>query len=126
MFMIFILSINTIVNAKYIIEKEINIANLNIDRSKPKIELEEIKNTNINFEKYANKTHTITLKIRITEKNIKEINLNKKNIVITVGNKEVELENLKIEKLEEKENSKIYKIELKEIKGNGNLKVQFK
>lgn len=126
MFMIFILSINTIVNAKYIIEKEINIANLNIDRSKPKIELEEIKNTNINFEKYANKTHTITLKIRITEKNIKEINLNKKNIVITVENKEVELENFKIEKLEEKENSKIYKIELKEIKGNGNLKVQFK
>lgn len=47
---------------------------MNIDRTKPKIELIEIQNTNTNYPKYANKTHTISFKIKATEKKIKENN----------------------------------------------------
>ena len=48
---------------------------MNIDRTKPKIELIEIQNTNTNYPKYANKTHTISFKIKITEKNIGQNNI---------------------------------------------------
>ena len=51
-------------------ENTIDVANMNIDRTKPKIELIEIQNTNTNYPKYANKTHTISFKIKVTEKNI--------------------------------------------------------
>ena len=47
---------------------------MNIDRTKPKIELIEIQNTNTNYPKYANKTHTISFKIKVTAKNKKKNN----------------------------------------------------
>ena len=51
---LFFVSINTISNAKYIMDSTMNVANLNIDQIKPKIELISIQNTNVNYEKYAN------------------------------------------------------------------------
>ena len=48
---------NTIVNAKYIIENKFDIANINIDRTKPIIDIIKIENSNRGYEKYANRTH---------------------------------------------------------------------
>ena len=77
---LFFVSINTISNAKYIMDSTMNVANLNIDQIKPKIELISIQNTNVNYEKYANKAHTISVKLKITEENLKNINLDKNHI----------------------------------------------
>ena len=64
------LSINSY--AKYMIEDIKIVANINIDGEIPKIEFINIENTNKKYNKYANRTHTITIEIGINEKNIKE------------------------------------------------------
>lgn len=67
---IILICINVITNAKYIFEYSFAVANVNIDLSKPVIEVIDIENSNIGYEKYANKTHQIIIKIKVVEKNI--------------------------------------------------------
>ena len=61
--------------AKYVIENISLVANINIDGEIPKIELISVSNTNKKYNNYANKTHTITVKFRVKEKNVKENNI---------------------------------------------------
>lgn len=122
--MMFIISINTIINAKYIIQNEFCIANLNIDRTKPKVELVSISNTNTGYEKYASKNHTIKVNIKITDKNLKDIYCDKEHIKIKIDNKYINLENIKFTKTKDSKEEKIYEIELKNIVENGKLKIE--
>jgi len=87
-----------------------------IDKKPPIVELLEISNTNTGYEKYANKTHEITIKLKISDTN-KIIN-NLKEFIILV-NSEKKTYNQKI--IEEKENYIIYLIKMKNITGNGQL-----
>lgn len=120
---IFCILINTVVNAKYVIENEFEVANLNIDRTKPKIELIDIVNTNTGYENYANNTHTVTIKLKIIEKNIKNIYFDKEHIKIKLNDIYINMDFTKLEKIEDIENGKIYQIQLKNIDGNGKLKI---
>ena len=52
-------------------EYEFDIANLNIDRTKPKIELLEITNSSAKNKEIANKDDIVKVKIKITDKNLK-------------------------------------------------------
>ncbi len=121
---IFLVSINTITNAKYVIDKNISIANINIDRTKPVIEVIQIKNTNKGYEKYANKTHTITVTIKIIEKNIKEVHLDKEHIDLFVGDKNVIPNSINVNKI--KEDDEVYELVFTGINENGNLNVNIK
>lgn len=121
---IFCILLNNCVNAKYIINNEFCIANLNIDRTKPKIELIDIKNTNTEFEKYANKTHTITIKVKIIEKNIKNIYFDQEHIKVKIDTNYISSKNIKLEKIEDIQDGKIYQIQLNNLEDNGNLKVE--
>ena len=60
-----IICININIYAKYIFDATYTIANIDIDRNPPKIELVSLENTNTGYEKYANQTHTITAKIKV-------------------------------------------------------------
>ena len=82
---IFVISISTTIHAKYIFQNEFYIANLNIDRTNPDIELVSIENSNIGYESYANKTHTITIKVKITDKNLKDVFLDKNHVKIKIN-----------------------------------------
>ncbi len=121
---IFCILINTFVNAKYIIKNEFYIANLNIDRTKPVIELLSIENTNVGYENYANKTHTITIKIKIIEKNIKNIFFDSEHIKVKVNDVYIDLKNMSLTKIEDLQEESIYEIKLNNIEGNGDLKVE--
>ena len=44
----------TNIYAKYVMQNEFNIANVSIDRTRPKIELISIQNSDENFKNYAN------------------------------------------------------------------------
>lgn len=74
---IFLISIFICINsyAKYVVENTSLVANINIDGEIPKIEFLSVSNTNEKYNKYANKTHTITVEFRIKEKNIKKDNI---------------------------------------------------
>ena len=101
---------------------------MNIDRTKPKIELIEIQNTNTNYPKYANKTHTISFKIKITEKNIGQNNIVKDFFEFKLDGKNIDIVNgnLCIKEIESTNEGKIYKIDIKGISGNGKLSMQIK
>ncbi len=122
-FFVFCIFINSIVNAKYIIENQFEIANLNIDRTKPKIELISIDNTNSEYKNYANKNHTITIKLKIIEENIKSINFDKEHIKSKLDNNYINGDSMNLEKIEDRQNEKIYEIKISNISGNGNLKI---
>ena len=120
---IFAISICTTIYAKYIFQNEFYIANLDIDRTNPKIELISINNSNIGYEGYANKTHTIIIKVKITEKNIKNIFLDKEHIKIKINEQNIEDASLKVNKTEDILDGGIYQIELNNLQGNGILSV---
>ncbi len=118
-----IVSINTIINAKYIMQNEFCIANLNIDRTKPKIEIINTSNTNKGYEKYANKNHIIKVNIKITDKNLKNVYCDKEHVKIKINNNYVNIQNIKFTKTKDTNEEKIYEIELKNIVENGKLKI---
>ena len=120
---IFIISISTIIHAKYIFYNEFYIANLNIDRTKPKIELVNITNNNTGYESYANKTHTITIKVKVADKNLKDVSLDKDHVKIKINDSYVNNISIKSNKIENISDGGIYQIELSNLEGNGNLKV---
>ena len=120
---IFIISISTIIHAKYIFYNEFYIANLNIDRTKPKIELVNITNNNTGYESYANNTNTIKIKVKVTDKNLKDVSLDKDHIKIKINDEYVNNVNIKSNKIEDISDGGIYQIELSNLEGNGNLKV---
>ena len=120
---VYIILISKNIYAKYVFQNEFCIANLNIDRTKPKIELLSINNSNIGYEGYANKNHTITIKIKITDKNLENVNLDKNHIQIKIYDDYLENENIKSNKIQDVEYGGIYQIELNNLEGNGNLTV---
>ena len=121
-----IICMNINIYAKYIFDATYSIANIDIDRNPPKIELVSLENTKTRYEKYANKTHTITAKIRVTEKNIIENNFGKEKIKILIQEEEVNPEIYEIKEVEKNSESKIYQIKLSKLIGNGKLKIVIK
>lgn len=100
---------------------ETNIEINNIDKNPPVAEIVEINNTNIGYENYANKSHQITVKIKISDNN--KIVKKTENFAILVDTKEGE-HTKEINVIEEKENYIIYEIKLSNISENGQLKIQ--
>ncbi len=76
--------------AKYVIEDIHTVAKLDIDRCKPKITLTDIVTSNSGYSTYANKKHTISGHIKITEKNIIRNDFSLDNIKILVSDKVID------------------------------------
>lgn len=84
----------------------------------------EIQNSNLNYEGYANKSHTINIKIKITEKYIKNIYLDNEHIKVKIAGQDLENCPVNIKEVQTIKEGKIYLIELKELLGDGDLEVQ--
>lgn len=122
--LIFILiNINSVVRAKYIFDFEFDVADLNIDRTKPIIEYIGISNTNKEYEKYANKTHIIKAKVKVIEKNIGNDILEASEIKIKINNEFLDKKDIIVNILEKDKESYIYEIVLKNLTGNGLLNI---
>lgn len=121
---IFFIGISSTVYGKYIFEQTKIVANINIDRNPPQIELISIKNTNNGYENYANKTHTITTRVKVIEKNIKTNNFNKESIQVLLEEEEIDKKEIEIKQIEKVNDYIIYDIILTNIEGNGILKIK--
>lgn len=121
-----IICTNIIIYAKYSFDNVYTVVSIDIDRNNPQIELVELTNNNVGYEKYANKTHTITAKIKVTEKNIIQNNFNKNNIDIIINNSKINPEIYEIKEVEKNQDSIIYEIKLKGISGDGMLQIKIK
>lgn len=118
-----LISINSISNAKYIFDFEFDVADLNIDRTKPKIEYISVYNNNLGYEKYANKTHIIKVNVKVTEKNIGQDILENDEIKLKVNDKFVNNSEIVVKLIEKNVDSYIYEITLKNLTGNGLLDI---
>ena len=70
---------------KYVFDTSFDAVKIQIEK-KPIIEVLSVSNTNTGYEKYANHTHTITLRVKITEKNIAINHFNRNTIQILINN----------------------------------------
>lgn len=118
-----IISISSTIQAKYIFKYQFDVANLDIDRTKPKIELLSIENSNTTDKEHANKSDIITIKIKITDRNLKEVFLNNDYLNIKIDDEYVDYVSIKFDKIEDITDGGIYQIELTNLEGNGTLKV---
>ena len=109
--------------SKYSIEQNLSVANINIDNIRPKIDLLSVKNTNENYETYANKNHIVTIQIKITEKNIFINNFNKESLQFYVGNSLIFPTFNSFDLISEATNYKIYEFSITNITGDGSLKI---
>ena len=107
--------------AKYVIEKTLLIANINIDTIVPKIELINITSTE--YKKNQNKMYKINIKIKVTENSIKENHFDKEKIKINIEGEEIRKELYQINKIQESENYIIYEIKIDEIMEEGEFKI---
>lgn len=118
-----IISISSTIQAKYIFQYQFDVAKLNIDRTKPKIELLSIENSNTTDKEHANKSDIITIKIKISDRNLKEVFLNNDYLNIKINDEYVDYVSIKSDKIEDITDGGIYQIELTNLEGNGVLKV---
>lgn len=95
----------------------------NIDKDKPLIELVNIDNTNMEYTKYANNSHTITATIRITDMKL-NTDIDTSLISIIVGNNQGSYIKY-IKFIKQTEEEVLFDLVLDSIEGNGKLIVFF-
>lgn len=110
-------------NAKYTLDKQFTIANLILDNSPPTFQLISVKNSNTNYENFANCNHTITFKIKLIESNIKTNNFNQNNLKVKVANNYISPTFTKFTLISNSSNELIYEFSITNITNNGKLEL---
>lgn len=119
-------------SAKYVIETTNTVAKINIDQTKPQIELIDITTSNQDYPNYANSTHLITGHLKVIERNIVRNDLSPTYIKVAVTDKK---ENIVINNyfitpkfesfslISENETEKIYEFSFTNTTSNGTLAI---
>ena len=123
---LFLVLASSNIYAKYMIEYTNTVANIKIDTVVPQIQLANISNTNKISKNCASRNHTLKIRIRIIEKNIKENNFNIDNVKIMVGEKEILPGQFEIEKISQTNQRILYALKLSQIVEEGELKIKIK
>lgn len=117
--------ISNISFAKYIFDDISVVANINIDVLEPDIQFINSTNTNKDYEKYANKTHTLSFTFKITEKNLLINNINTRTVKFKIDNQLVYPKILDLQLISDNQVDKTYKITITNVEGNGKLNIYF-
>lgn len=113
--------------SKYINEQTILVGtiNVNVEKNKPKITLVSTDNTNINHQECASKKHIVTAKIKVSEADVTEENINWQNLQIKLDGVTTTNYTKEIKLLTKGEKESIYEIKLKNIEKNGYISIYF-
>ena len=115
---IFVLSICFFeVQAKYIFNKEILIANITIDTINPKVELMNIKNTL--YKENNKEIYSVSIEIKIIETAVKINNIDKIKIEVDKS----EIKNYEINKLESNLGEILYEIKMDNLLKNQEIQI---
>ena len=109
--------------SKYVFDDSFIAMKIQIDK-KPRIDVLSVSNTNSGYEKYANDTHVITLRVKITENNIAINHFNRDMIQVFINNTAIH-SSMKIHLISNNNGELIYDLILSNLIGNGNLSVMF-
>lgn len=110
--------------AKYVIEDLILVATIDIDCTKPKIELMDMVSSNQSYPTYVNSNHLLTGHIKVTEKNIIRNNLSPDTLKILVNNSPISVKFNRFSLISETPNEKIYEFSLTNLTSDGTLTLQ--
>lgn len=111
------------VSAKYVIDDIRTVAKLDIDRYQPQITLTEIISSNSSYPTYANKKHTISGHIKLTEKNIVRNDFSLEHIQILVDDKVIEPNFKTFSLVSDNGIDKIYEFSFDNTTANGSLAI---
>ena len=109
--------------SKYVFNESFIATKIQIDK-KPVIEVLSISNTNTGYEKYANSTHFVTLRIQVTEKNVAMNHFTRDNIQILVNDTTTK-PSIKLSLLSNNNGEMLYDLILSNLTGNGKLSIVF-
>ena len=124
-FLIICLSVATVSYSKYIFLWNLDVASVNLDRTKPTIEVISVENSNTKNREYANSNDIITFMVEVKEKNINLSRIEKSDLEVYVGDVLVS-PNIEIGNIEKKNNTFKCLIRVSKILENGILKISFK
>lgn len=113
-----------IIYAKYILQNEFYIANVNIDRTKPKIEVLDIEDTDISKSDTSLRIYNVEIKLKFIEKKLKNIFLDKKHVNVKLGDKYISEFEFEFNEVENNDKGRIYSLRFKNLKGSGRLKIE--
>lgn len=106
---------------KYIFENTFLVANVKIDNSPPEVQLISFNNSNLEYPNYANRTHTITAKVKVIEEHIKNTHFDSDHIKIKVNNKFVSVKFKKFSYTSPNSKERIYEIVFTDVPEDGLL-----
>lgn len=118
-----VIGIQNNIYGKYVIENSFEIATISTDETKPVISYYGENNTNTKYPTYANKTHTVTVRIKVVEKNISINNLMEKTKVL-VGGIEEKDKIVEIKKSVGTTKMTVFDVKLENLIGNGILELE--
>lgn len=107
--------------AKYIIEENFTIANINLDNTPPKFELLSVSNTNTEYQNYANNTHVISARFKLIETNIKTNNFSKDTLKLKIGDNIITPHILSFYQTYQNSNEIVYRASFSDVPGDGIL-----
>ena len=84
-FLIICLSVATVSYSKYIFLWNLDVASVNLDRTKPTLEVISVENSNTKNQEYANSNDIITFMVEVKEKNINLSRIEKSDLEVYVG-----------------------------------------
>ena len=114
---------NQISFSKYIFNDSFTATKIQIQK-KPTIEILGISNTNTGYEKYANVSHVVSFRVKITEKNVAINQFNRDHIQIFI-NDTLTHPSIHMFLLSNDSGELIYDVMLSKLSGNGNLSIVF-
>ena len=109
--------------AKYVFNESFIVTKIQIDK-KPMIEVLDISNTNTGYEKYANSTHLVALRVKVTEKNVAINHFTRDNIQILVNNTCIN-PSIQLYLISNNNGEMLYDLILSKLTGNGKLSIVF-
>lgn len=109
--------------SKYVFNESFIATKIQIDK-KPLVEVLGISNTNTGYEKYANSTHIVSLRVKITEKNIVANHFNRDHVQVFINDTSIH-PSIQIYLISNKNGELLYDMILSNLTGNGNLYIVF-
>ena len=109
--------------SKYVFTESFTATKIQIQK-KPLIEVIGLSNTNSDYEKYANSTHLISLRVKITEKNVSINQFDRNHIQVFVDHIQIH-PSIQIYLVSNDNGEMIYDMIFSKLTGNGNLFIVF-
>ena len=108
---------------KYTIEKNLEVANINLDRTKPKLIYLDINNITVYMTPQGRK-YDVSFGMKIQEKNLLKDEIRRDKIKTWVENVEKPV-NIKMTEIKHSKEEHIFNIEVTGVTGTGYLKIEF-